>query len=97
MAAYKDGDSRTINGITYVRQNGQWLPQGGSPAIGPAIGNNPLIPFQVQAAQGQPQLAGVAAEQLHGRLEPDGVGAHAEHFPRSDADSNEIPDKLIEL
>lgn len=25
MAQYKDGDSRTINGVTYTRTNGQWI------------------------------------------------------------------------
>jgi hypothetical protein len=50
MAQYKDGDSKTIGGVTYIRQGGVWLPGGGgSPAIGPAIGGNPLIPGQLAA------------------------------------------------
>lgn len=28
---YQDGESRVIDGVTYVRQGGQWLPQGGAP------------------------------------------------------------------
>jgi hypothetical protein len=36
VAQYKDGDSRVINGVTYTRQNGQWLPPA-SPFASPKL------------------------------------------------------------
>jgi hypothetical protein len=30
MGQYKDGDSKTLNGVTYVRQGGVWMPQAGA-------------------------------------------------------------------
>jgi hypothetical protein len=50
--AYKDGDSRTINGVTYVRQNGMWLPQqSGVPNV---LVPTPQKPEQPQFIPGAP-------------------------------------------
>jgi hypothetical protein len=65
LAQFKDGDTRPINGVMYVRQNGQWLPQQ------QGVKNpfaDPRLPYQVQQEQGQ-----AAASQFAPRKEQVGI------------------------
>ena len=56
MAQYKDGDSRTINGVTYTRQGGVWMPQGGNMFA-------PKLPGELQGQTLQNQRAAQEIQQ----------------------------------
>lgn len=49
MQAYQDGERRTINGVTYVRQGGAWQPQASGPVYGP--GPKPKDPVEAEKDQ----------------------------------------------
>jgi hypothetical protein len=48
MAQYKDGDTKTIGGVSYVRQGGAWLPQPSA-----VTGGDPTLPSKVTKAQNE--------------------------------------------
>lgn len=58
--AYKDGDTRTIGGVTYVRQGGSWFPRGGGtqPNVIIPVPQDPYKP----AAEARAEAANVRAE-----------------------------------
>jgi hypothetical protein len=67
MAQFQDGDSRVINGVTYVRQNGQWLPTQAQQAAASPFMDPRVIPQaqkagnEAVASQYAPATAGAEA------------------------------------
>jgi hypothetical protein len=62
MAQFKDGDSRVINGITYVRTNGSWMPRPASPFGAPTLPyEGPQAAANLQRTQQEVQQAQATA------------------------------------
>ncbi len=60
--AHKDGDTRDVGGITYMRQGGVWLPQG-APAAGPRVlYPDPTVAFKNAENNRQNSAEGRAAD-----------------------------------
>lgn len=76
MAQFKDGDSRVIGGVTYVRQGGQWLPQQSNPMNSMFV--DPRLAPQVSKAQTDASTAAATAPFAAPKAAADATAAQAQ-------------------
>lgn len=107
MQDFRDGDSRNIGGVTYVRQGGQWLPQGTGAATGPIMGPPPRPPAprdplaqeldRVQIAKGQQDLAVAPYEVQGAQLDLEAKRLEIEDKRRKAAQGPELKEEDVKL